>query len=104
MSPGSRTSLVAPPVVPMRSRPPFFAIAHALLNTEDAAVVDSPSAMAVAMKSRRPIFPEPMDVRSRLILSTASRSEIPVSGSLVLCSFDFIDMNGSPRAGSKEIA
>ena len=103
MSPGSRTSPVPPPVMPVRNRPPFFTAAHALLNTVDAAVVDNPSAMAATMKSRRRILPEPMDDRIRLIFSTASRSETSVSGSLVSFLFDVLDMNEIPH-GSKQIA
>ncbi|MCY4285955.1 MAG: hypothetical protein OXC65_11540 [Thiotrichales bacterium] len=81
----------------MRSRPPFFAIAHAGLNTDDAAVADRPSAMLATMKSRRPIRPDAAAARSRSSLSTASRSEIPVIGSLVSHPADFLVMDASPE-------
>ena len=90
--------------MPVRSQPPFFAIALAVLNTEDASgrrqdVLDGSDHEVTPPGSS----PATRADRRRLILSTASRSETLVIGSVVPGCLNFLVMDGPPD-GSKTTA
>ena len=101
MSPGSRTSLVAPPVVPVRSRPPFFGRRPCLVEHGGCGGGRQPERDGGDHEVATPDPPrQRCDDRSRPIFSTASRSEIPPTGSFVSCSSELSGHGESPD-GSK---